>query len=62
MGQYYTLLTTVPSEYQSNAMNGSIFEAIITTAFVKEGITPLYTQTYLEFVPNVKYDCTGYYG
>ncbi len=47
---------TLPSEYQSNAMNGSIFEAIITTAFVKEGITPLYTQTYLEFVPNVKYD------
>lgn len=41
---------------QSNAMNGQIFEAIITTLLLKEGIQPIYTQANLEFVPNINYD------
>ena len=37
-------------------MNGNIFEAIITTLLLKEGIEPIYTQASLEFVPNIDYD------
>lgn len=41
---------------KNNAMNGSIFEAIISTVLIKEGIIPLYTQASLEFVPNINFD------
>lgn len=46
----------LPSRYQTNSMNGNIFEAIIYTIFIKEKITPIYFQAELEFVPNIKYD------
>lgn len=39
-----------------NAMNGNIFEAIISTVLIKEGIIPMYTQVSLEFVPNINFD------
>lgn len=46
----------VPTEKKNNSLNGNIFEAIIITALIKEGILPIYTQANLEFVPNVDYD------
>lgn len=46
----------LPKEHRTNSMNGSIFEAIIYTVFIKESITPMYFQTELEFVPNIRYD------
>ena len=46
----------LPNKYQSNSMNGKIFEAIIYTVFIKEKVTPIYFQAELEFVPNIKYD------
>ncbi len=46
----------LPKKNHNNAMNGNIFEAIITTLLLKEGIEPIYTQASLEFVPNIDYD------
>lgn len=46
----------LPNKYHTNAMNGKIFEAIITTLLLKEGIEPIYTQVNLQFVPNIDYD------
>ena len=43
-------------EKKNNSLNGNIFEAIVITALIKEEILPIYTQTNLEFVPNVDYD------
>ena len=51
-GKYQSL----PKKYRTNTMNGQIFEAIITTLLLKEGIEPIYTQANLEFVPNIDYD------
>ena len=58
-----------PSEYVSkywnayknlgtfnNAINGKIFELIISTLFVREGIFPMYIQAKVAFIPNVDYD------
>lgn len=47
---------SLPKKYKGNSMNGNIFEAIVITSLLKEGISPIYTQTSLEFVPNVNYD------
>lgn len=47
---------SLPKKYKVNSMNGNIFEAIVITSLLKEGISPIYTQTSLEFVPNVNYD------
>lgn len=44
------------SSQKIRTLNGNIFEAIITTALVKENITPIYTQANLTFVPNVSFD------
>ena len=41
---------------KNNALNGKIFEIIVATALVKEGITPLYLQANAAFVPNVDFD------
>ena len=46
----------IPEKKKNNSLNGNIFEAIVITALIKEEILPIYTQTNLEFVPNVDYD------
>ena len=46
----------LPERLRNNALNGYVFEAIIITTLLKEGIRPLYTQTNLAFIPNVNYD------
>ena len=43
----------IPAKKRNNSLNGNIFEAIIITALIKAEISPIYSQTNLEFVPNV---------
>ena len=44
----------------NNALNGTIFELIIATLFVKEQILPLHLQAQVAFVPNVNFDAVLY--
>ena len=44
----------------NNALNGTIFELIIATLFVKENILPLHLQAQVAFVPNVTFDAVLY--
>ena len=44
----WTKYKELPKMYQTNSMNGSIFEAIIYTIFIKEKVTPIYFQAELE--------------
>lgn len=45
---------------KSNSLNGSIFELIISSLLVKEGIVPLFLQARVAFVPNVLFDIIAY--
>lgn len=45
---------------RNNALNGTIFEIIIATLFVKEGLVPLHLQAQVAFVPNVSFDAILY--
>lgn len=45
---------------RTNALNGTIFELIIATLFVKERIVPLHLQAQVAFVPNVNFDAVLY--
>lgn len=45
---------------RNNSLNGSIFELIIATLLVKEGILPLHLQAQVAFVPNVNFDAILY--
>ena len=45
---------------RNNALNGTIFEIIIATLFVKENIVPLHLQAQVAFVPNVNFDAILY--
>ena len=60
-----------PSEYvkhywnkyknsQYSDVNGQIFELIIGSLFIKEGITPIFRQSEFAFVPDVKFDYVLY--
>ena len=44
----------------TNSLNGSVFEIIIATLLVKEGIVPLLLQAQVAFVPNVIFDAVLY--
>ncbi len=44
----------------NNSLNGTIFELIIATLFVKEKIVPLHLQAQVAFVPNVNFDAVLY--
>lgn len=44
----------------NNSLNGTIFELIIATLFVKEGIMPLHLQAKVAFVPNINFDIVLY--
>ena len=45
---------------RNNSLNGTIFELIIATLFVKEGRFPLHLQAQVAFVPNVNFDAVLY--
>lgn len=45
---------------RNNSLNGSIFELIISSLFVKENILPLHIQAQVAFVPNVNFDAVLY--
>jgi hypothetical protein len=47
-------------EEKNNNLNGKIFEYILATLFVREGILPLYLSAKVAFVPNVIYDLMAY--
>ena len=44
----------------SKVINGTIFEIIIYTLFVREGLLPMYLQAKVAFIPNVEYDMIIY--
>lgn len=44
----------------NNVLNGKIFELIISTLFIREGIFPMYLQANVAFIPNVDYDLIIY--
>lgn len=64
----------IPSEYvkhcwkkyeasgvaRNNSLNGTIFEIIIATLFIKEELVPLHLQAQVAFVPNVSFDAILY--
>jgi len=37
-------------------LRGGIFEHLLATVFIREGLLPFYVQAQVEFVPNVRYD------
>jgi len=45
---------------RNNNLNGKIFEYILATLFIREGILPLYLSAKVAFVPNVYYDLMFY--
>lgn len=45
---------------KSNSLNGKIFEYILATLCVREGLLPLYLEAKVAFVPNVEYDLMLY--
>lgn len=45
---------------RTNALNGTVFEIIIATLFVKERLVPLHLQAQVAFVPNVNFDAILY--
>lgn len=45
---------------RNNNLNGKIFEYILATLFVREGILPIYMSAKVAFVPNVIYDLMFY--
>lgn len=45
---------------RNNSLNGSIFELIIASLLVKEGVVPLYLQANVAFVPNIDFDAIVY--
>jgi hypothetical protein len=55
---YWDAYTQVP-DMNSN-LNGKIFEYILATLCVREGILPLYLSAKVAFVPNVIYDLMFY--
>jgi len=56
--QYWDAYQTVPNA--SNSLNGKIFEYILATLCVREGLLPLYLEAKVAFVPNVEYDLMFY--
>lgn len=45
---------------QNNALNGKIFELIISSLFIRENLYPIYLQAKVAFIPNVDYDLIVY--
>jgi hypothetical protein len=66
---FYDIQYNTPSEYmehlwsqyelignRSNSANGKIFEYMLISLFIREGIFPFYYQTQITFVSNVNFD------
>ena len=51
---------TPEGQQGSNSLNGSMFEMIINTLLIGEGIMPFYLQGKVAFVPNVEFDVILY--
>lgn len=45
---------------KTNSLNGTIFELIVETLLVKEGVVPLHIQAQIAFVPNIEFDIVLY--
>ncbi|MBR5398833.1 MAG: hypothetical protein IK103_03465 [Bacteroidales bacterium] len=63
--EYVEKYWTAYENYQNlhnpnNSINGLIFEFIIETLFIREGITPFYTQAEISFVPATWFDMVLY--
>ena len=50
----------IKTEERSSNLNGKIFEYILATLFIREGILPLYMQAKVALVPNVDFDLMFY--
>lgn len=55
--QYWAKYTEVR---ESSSLNGKMFELIIATLFIREGLLPLYLQAKVAFVPNIEFDSLLY--
>jgi hypothetical protein len=55
---YWDLYTKTPDS--NNNLNGKIFEYILATLCIREGLLPLYMSAKVAFVPNVVYDLMFY--
>lgn len=44
------------NDQAKRSVNGKVFEHIIETLFINEGIVPFYIQTEIQYVPNVDFD------
>lgn len=45
---------------ESSTLNGKMFELIIATLFIREGLLPLYLQAKVAFIPNIEFDSLLY--
>lgn len=45
---------------RNNSLNGKMFELMVSSLCVKEGLKPLFLQASVAFVPNVEYDAILY--
>lgn len=45
---------------ESSTLNGKMFELIMATLFIREGLLPLYLQARVAFVPNIEFDSLLY--
>jgi len=52
------LWSRYPNEIRS--LNGKIFEALLATIWFRSGISPIYVEAMLSFVPNVEFDFVAY--
>jgi hypothetical protein len=48
------------SDQHNNNLNGKLFEYILATLFIREGLLPLFVSAKVAFVPNVIYDLMFY--
>lgn len=58
VSQYWSLYCQQPTRSQN--LNGKIFELILATLCVREGIAPIFLSAKVAFVPNVVYDIMFY--
>lgn len=47
-------------QYRENNLNGKLFEAILATIMLGKGISPIFVQAKVVFVPNVNFDFIVY--
>lgn len=60
VGLYWNKYKAIPDRDRNSNLNGKVFEYILATLCVREGILPLYMSAKVAFVPNVIYDLMFY--